>query len=62
VFTAREQHALAYALDLALQHESTDLLWDLIHYPAKTPTELYWTARAVGTMGRLYLEVVEGMV
>ncbi len=61
VFTARERHTLAYVLDLGLQRDGNDLLWDIIHYPVKTPTEFYWEARALGTMGRLYREVVEAL-
>ena len=54
-FTARERHTLAYTLDLALARGALDL------DPVKTPTDLYWVARVLGTMGRLYLEVVEGL-
>ena len=62
MFTELERHALAYALDQTLQYDANDLRWDLIDYPVKTPTELYWAARAVGTMGRLYIKILEGLV
>ena len=59
MFTEHERHALAYALDLALQIGVNDLRWDLIDPPLKSPSEIYWDARALGTMGRLYLELAE---
>ena len=61
MFTEHERHALAYALDMALQHDGHALLWDIIDCPHKISTEFYWAARSLGTMGRLYLEVVEGL-
>ena len=64
MFTEQERHALAYALERAINLDALDLAWNLIdpNDGNLTISAAYWDARHLGTMGRLYIEINEALV
>ncbi len=58
MFTERERRAMAYALEWTLRTRGNDVARALI-LPVPTVNSSYLVARALGTMARLYDELLE---